>query len=218
MGEPGSESVFPRGRSDFTRTRQDLELWRAGDRDAFGRLWERYEPALRLIVARRIAAVRNSAARARLSADDLVQDTAITALRKLRDFEYRGPGALLAWMETTIGRLIQDRVDFWESDKRDPALEANASDTNGDIGGGGATVRDRTAGPATSAVAAEEASRVASLVNDLADRPRRILMLRYYLGADWDEIAREVGSPSAEAVRKEHARLMPELLAHFRRA
>jgi RNA polymerase sigma factor (sigma-70 family) len=209
---PSPQSGDP---SDFNRTRVDLELWRAGDRAALDRVFRRYERGLKQLIVRRIATVSSTPTRLRLSADDLFQDAARVVLERIATFEYRGPGSLFGWMEAVAMHSVSDAVDKLQAMKRaaDQERPLLVSDDDG-------TPRDQHAfagaGPSTVADARERATRVDAALARLPERDHRLMVLRYYFGAEWEEIARELGAPSAEAVRKEHARLLPSLGALLR--
>ncbi len=209
--EARASSGGPAPDRDFGQTHGDLELWRAGDRTAGDRILQRYEPALEVLVRRRIRALGNAAVQSRLSAEDILQDALVTVTRKRHEFEFRGPGSLFGWMLTIADNQVRDRVDYWETHKRTPNREQSLPAGAGDTQAPAADPADGSAGPRTRAEHRERASRVAIALVELPDREFRIVMLRYFFGAEWDEIARDVGSPSGEAVRKEHAKSLPAL-------
>lgn len=203
--DPGSlASCFPSG---FTRTRAELEGWRAGDPAAFGSLWARYRPALEVLIARQVAALAGPTLRSRIESEDILQDTMTVVLRKLADFEYLGPGSLYGWMQSVATHQVRDRLDFLTAQKRDAGREQPLCD--GEMG----FFEPRAPGrcPGTEAASNEEQDRVRQVVAALPEREHRIVMLRYFFGAEWVEIARELGAVSAEAVRKEHMRILPRL-------
>src|SRR5262245_56845483 len=83
--------------AEVTRTRADLDGFRSGDRASFEAIWNRYRPAVEILVAGRIRSGLEFALRARLDAEaeDVVQEVAATVFEKLVKFEYRGAGSLL---------------------------------------------------------------------------------------------------------------------------
>lgn len=213
MGESeaaGSGDTTAARSRGFDETQTDLAQWRGGDRAAGDRILQRYRPALEILVHRRIGATANPSVRSRLSADDVLHDALLTVSRKLPDFSFRGPGSLFGWMLAIAENQVRDRVDYWEMGKRTPNRE-QALPTASDTRVTSIDPADAGAGPRTRAEHRERDARVAEALAQLPEREFRIVMLRYYFGAEWDEIAREVGAPSGDAVRKEHAKSLPAL-------
>jgi DNA-directed RNA polymerase specialized sigma24 family protein len=78
--------------AEFARTRADLESFRRGDPQSFERIWNRYRPAIEVLVAGRIRSGLEFALRARLDAEaeDVVQEVAATVFEKLSKFGCSG--------------------------------------------------------------------------------------------------------------------------------
>jgi RNA polymerase sigma factor (sigma-70 family) len=166
-----------------------------------------------LLIARQVHSIQNAAVRARLSPEDLYQEAAGTMLRKLADFEYRGPGSLYGWMKAIAVHAVTDAIDHWEAAKRlagrERALEAVGTETGTDSGWRGPAWQG--AGPSTMAHRREMSDRLSHAITSLDERPYRIVTLRYFFGASWSDIAHEVRSPSSDAVRKEAAAVLVRL-------
>jgi len=202
--------------ADPAQTRLDLERWRAGDSAAFGALWNRLQRPLRILVGRRLQAVGNPRLRTMLDHEDVLQETAAVVLRKLESFEYRGPGSLLAWLQSLALNIVQDRIDYWEAQKRSAAREVAASGQDDREETWLREPRDPSPGPATAAASVEQEHAIDALVAGLDERPFRLVMLKYFAGASWEAIAIDLGAESADSVRKEHARLLPKLRPRLR--
>jgi RNA polymerase sigma factor (sigma-70 family) len=222
---PGPADLSPAAlgapsREEFSRTRLDLERWKGGDEEAFQSLWSRYRPALEHIVRRKIAGVRDPLLRRKVESEDVVEALTVTILKNLKDFDYLGPGSLHAWMDRIAENGIRDSLDRWRAEKRDPHAE-RPLEGGGRVGDSvpGFERRAPGPGPATQAALDERRHAVASAVASLSDRHHRIVVLHFYLGAEWEEVARETGAPSGEAVRKEFAlKIAPALAPLLRRA
>ncbi|MEO6594378.1 MAG: sigma-70 family RNA polymerase sigma factor [Planctomycetota bacterium] len=202
--------------TEFTRTRGDLERWRAGDASAFDELWRRYRPALEILIAGRIRSSTEPALRARLDGDDVLQEVAITVFGKLGEFEYRGPGSVLAWMSMIAKRTVSDWVDYWRAGKRHPRVELPRAspDSGATTNGSATTFVDQAQGQATQLAVRERRLRLAAAMASLSEREHLIVLWRFFGGAAWTEIAAELGAPSADAVRKECClRVFPALAA-----
>jgi RNA polymerase sigma factor (sigma-70 family) len=198
------------------KTLLDVRAFSKGDDSAFERIWIRYRPTLEVFVLGRVRAGLNPALRAHLDAEvqDLLQETALRVFEKLRDFEYRGPGSILAWMSRIATNVVQERGRHWRAEKRDvrrerplPPAAARDGTPYPEV-----VLRASRPGPSTSADLAERRRRVAAALATLSERDHTIVFWRFFGGAEWEEIAREVRAPSADAVRKEcNGRILPAL-------
>jgi RNA polymerase sigma factor (sigma-70 family) len=201
--------------TEFTRTRADLERWNAGDQTAFGELWRRYRPALHVLVAGQLRTGLRADLRARLDVEDVLQNIAIVIHEKLDAFDYRGQGSLMAWMTQIARNAFRDHISYWQADKRhadrerppDRAIVEGTETFSG-------LFLDSSPGPATTADQAERIERVTRAMASLSERHHTILFWRFFGGAQWEEIARKLKAPSADAVRMEcFGRALPALAA-----
>jgi len=190
--------------SEFTRTRSDVERFQRGEHAAFDEIWCRYRPALEMLVAMRVMPRLEADLRARIDADDILQETAQTVRRKLGEFRYLGPGSILAWMTAIVLHVVTDQIRYWRAKIRDPArLLALDSDSRALRSPQETGLQHPGTGPATAADRAEVRRLVAAALARLPDRQQTIVLWRFFGGASWEEVAAEVGSPSAAAVRME---------------
>jgi RNA polymerase sigma factor (sigma-70 family) len=199
-------------------TLHDIEALRRGETQAFDRLWKRYRPALEILVAGRIRSGLDPVLASRLDAevDDLLQEVAIRTLAKFPEFEYRGLGSVLSWMSAIASFVVQERVQYWTAEKRNPHLErplAAPAPTGGDSDPRSPPpLRHRGSSPSSALHLAERRRRIGAALAALPERQHAIVFLRFYGGAEWDEIAREVGAPSGDAVRMEcYLKIFPQL-------
>jgi len=193
--------------ADAPQTLLDVRSFVEGDEAAFERIWVRYRQALEVFVLGRIRANLDPALRAHLDAEvqDLLQETALRVFEKLGDFEYRGPSSILAWMSRIATNVVQERGRHWKAEKRDvrrerpvPSGTAREGTPYPDV-----VLRASRPGPSTSADLAERRRKVAAALATLTERDHTIVFWRFFGGAEWEEIAREIRAPSADAVRKE---------------
>jgi RNA polymerase sigma-70 factor (ECF subfamily) len=82
---------------DSEETQGLLEQARAGDRDAFERLFARYRKYLHQLVELRL----DPRLRARVDASDVVQETQLEAFRRLADYLDREPMPFRLWLRKT---------------------------------------------------------------------------------------------------------------------
>ncbi|HET6201913.1 MAG TPA: sigma-70 family RNA polymerase sigma factor [Planctomycetota bacterium] len=202
------------------RTLADLDAFRHGDEQAFEKIWRRFLPALEILIRGRIRSGLGPSLRARLDAetDDIIQEVSIRVLAKLPDFEYRGPGSLLAWMSKVAGFVVAERADYWRRDKRNPGLErplpASGDSSVSDPSPGNPVLLRPSPGPSTAFDLAEKRKRLATALADLSERHHTIVLWRFFAGAEWSDIAKEIGAPSGDAVRMEcYLKVFPVLAA-----
>ena len=135
----------------------------AGDRRAFGPLFERYAPMIHGLLLARVEA---------READDLVQDVFEIALEKLASL--REPEAIGAW----LAQIARHRaIDNKRSTKKTRTLE-DAGD-----------VADDAASPSVRM----EAQRILEVIRTLPEAYRETLVLRLVEGMSGPEIAAQVG-------------------------
>ncbi len=201
--------------SEFSRTRADLAEFRTGDPSAFERVWKRHRGMLEVLITSRIRRGLTPALRVRLDAelDDILQEAAVIAFARLGQFEYRGPGSILAWLEQIGTHLVSDRADYWRAGKRSPSREkrlGGASTAAFDAHAAAVDLPHRGPGPATEHDQEHARRAVATALSDLSEREQTVVLLRFFGGATWSEIAAEVHAQSGDAVRKEWSdRILP---------
>src|SRR5213080_2671874 len=91
------------GVPDSAETRRLLTQAQAGDRAAFERLFARHQKELHQVVALRL----DRRLRARVDADDVVQETQLEALRRFEDFLQRRPMPFRLWLRKTAQQRLQ---------------------------------------------------------------------------------------------------------------
>ena len=164
---------------------------RAGDAQAFGRLFEAAAPRLALYVRLRLS---EGLAR-QLEVQDVLQETGLAAFDAIGGFEARGRGAFARWLCAIAENRLRDAADHHGALKRTPA-------------GGREAITDVVArvglsvtGPATAAARDEEHERLREGLEALEPRERQALVLRYFRGATTAQVAHELGSSETAARR-----------------
>jgi RNA polymerase sigma-70 factor (ECF subfamily) len=138
---------------------------------------------------------------AKCGASDLVQQSVLDALRDFERFEGTSEADLLHWLRRLLLNNLADVTRrYRDTDKRRAEREVpiEAGDSSCERGGGLAA--DGTS-PSGAAMAREQADTVKRALGRLPDDYRRVLLLRYQDGLQFEEIGRAMGG-TANAARK----------------
>jgi RNA polymerase sigma-70 factor, ECF subfamily len=154
-----------------------------GDEDSLNRLLARYLPRLRRWASGRLP----WALRTMLDTGDLVQDAIVHALPHLNKLEIRTEHAFQFYLQRAVKNRI---IDLHKRARRRPLREeipedAPASGTS----------------PQEAAIGAEALERYERALASLKNEDSQALVLRVELGLDYQEIATQLGKPSADAAR-----------------
>lgn len=163
----------------LTIVRDLLQRARAGDAEAAGVLLEKYRPYLRILAQRLLD--QNLAAR--LDASDLVQQTCLSVLGRLPQFDGQDEAQFIAWLRTIHEHNIQDAIrDHMHAQKRaagrEVAFDADAL-----------AAQLRASSPSQRVLVGESAARLAAALLELPDDQREAVRLRYLEGRSLAEIA-----------------------------
>jgi RNA polymerase sigma-70 factor (ECF subfamily) len=146
--------------------------------------------------------------RARLSEDDVLQETLLQAHQSLPGFEDQGPGSFQRWLFSVAENRLKDLHKYHAAQKRHPSREAAP----------GPPVLPPARGPSPSSGARrnETVARVAAHVARLPDPEREVLVMRALEERTFAEIAQALGKPQA-TVQGLFARALRMLKDEFRR-
>lgn len=189
------------GQSQAAETTLDLlARVRADDAAALDQLISRYLPELRRWTSGRLPGWARKAA----DTDDLVQETLIKAFQKLKEFDYRGEGALLAYLRQAILNRIRSEI---RSARRRPPGEP-------------ITEAIEAAGPSPleAAIGADAVEDYEAALARLRSEDREAIVARIELGLTYAEIAAVLLKPSADAARMTVTRALVRLAAELRDA
>ena len=167
---------------------------RTGDADAAGELLGKYRAYLKVLAARHL----DSPLAARIDASDLVQQTCLSVVRKLPQFEGSDEAAFVAWLKTIHEHNIQTAIrDHLRTEKRAAGREVGLGENWHDDG---LLAQARASSPSQRVMQGEQAARLAAALEDLPLDQREAVRLRYLEGHPVDEIARRLDrSPQAAA-------------------
>lgn len=171
-------------KTPITEIRQTADLVRAaqaGDRDAFGELFERFQPTIMAIAMRRL---RNAS-----DAQELVQDVFIQAMTKLE--QLRTPEAFIGWL-----RQITVRMSINRSVRRAPSVAVEPEILEATV-----TTSDS---PFEIALAGERKEQVRDGMARLKDLDRETLVAFYVTGQSLIEMADEFEAPIGTIKRRLH--------------
>lgn len=150
-----------------------LNSYLSGDRGAISQLIDRHSNRVRDYIRMMV--------KDRDLADDILQDTFIKAVRVIDEGRYADTGKFLSW----VLRIAHNQViDYFRSQKSAKTVNESESGYNvlGTLRFADASVEDRI-------VSEQIADDVRRLVDHLPDEQREVVMLRYYSGLSFQEIA-----------------------------
>jgi len=180
-----------------------LGLWRraqAGDRQALDDLLARYLPRLQRWASGRLPI----GIRTMNDTGDIVQEAVINALRNFNGIELRTEGAFLAYLRQSVNNRI---IDQYRRHVRHP----KRGELPEDAAAPGST-------PLEAAIGAEAHERYERALASLRDGDREAIVLRMEFDLGYDEIALQLGKPTAAAARMAVVRAIGRLTEAMRRA
>jgi RNA polymerase sigma factor (sigma-70 family) len=146
-----------------------------------------------------------AATRARLGADDVVQEALMKSMRQRHRFEFRHQEALMAYLRTSIRHCIVDEIRRVR--RRPELVPLNGCEW----------VVDRGVSPLQRVIARSDAGRYKRALAGLRDRDRQLVELRLEHGLSYLEIAVRLGMRSQSSVRVAIRRALERLGATLNR-
>ena len=169
---------------DAAETEHLLAQLRAGDGQAFDRLFARYRPAVRRFIALRL----DPRLRPRVDPSDVVQETHLEALHRLPDFLERRPMPFRLWLlKTAYERLLKVRRHHVETARRSVGREVPLPDESSLL----LAQQLQAAGssPSEHLARGELVRRVRQALGRLPDLDREILLLRFFEGQSYQDVS-----------------------------
>lgn len=214
----GEEALDPRLQErldmpppNLTESMDLVEKAKGGDEDALNDLLARYQDRVLRVVRIRLG----SRLRRHLESMDIVNETLATASRNIERLDTRdNPASILQWLAKIAEHKIKDYNDYFTALKRDKRrevpLEVPAP------GGEGETVERDLEGelprPDDLAILDEIGGLIDEALTELSDDHREVILLRDYLGGEWDFVAREMGrGDNVHATQELHRRARKKL-------
>lgn len=183
----------PTGHGDPTDTVRLLGRAQAGDESALDALFARYGPELTRFAHGRLPRW----ARDLTDTPDLVQETLLQTFRQLGTFEWRGEGALRAYMRQAVMNRVRDEL---RRHHRHPQREALPDDVP-------------QSGPSAlqQVIGQEALDRYERAMGKLKEADRDLITARFEIGLSYAEIAERTGRESANSARMAVARAVVRL-------
>ena len=175
-------------------TRLLLARAREGDQEALERLFERYMPRLQRWARGRLP----SWARDLADTHDLVQDTLLRTFKRIEGFEYRGEGALQAYLRQALMNRVREEIRRRSRRPESAPLDEEQADT--------------TESPLDRAIGRERIETYERALARLQESDRELLIGRLELGLTYEELANLQQRPSTDAARKATERALARLL------
>jgi RNA polymerase sigma-70 factor (ECF subfamily) len=176
-----------------------LRRARNGDGQALNRLFSRYLPALQRWAHRRVP----SWARNGMDTADVVQETALHALRNLESFEPQREGALLGYLRRSLVNRIRDR--FKHAARHPAPLELDQDAPTAE------------ASPLDLAIDDEDRRQYEAALSRLRAHDREAIVGRIELGYSYEQLALILKKPTPGAARLAVRRALLRLSEEMRR-
>jgi len=187
-------------RSDAVDSTFDLvERAKTGDSNALNDLFARYLPSLRRWASGRLPRWTRDV----MDTDDLVQETIVRAVRRMDRFESRHEGALQAYLRQAVVNRIRDEVRRAKRAPVSELLDDNAADPS--------------ASPLENAIGLEALDRYEAALNRLRPEEREAIVARVEMDGTYQDVARALGKPSADAARMAVSRALLRLAEEMTR-
>jgi len=195
--EGANVSASPQG--DVESTFHLIGRFRQGDRLALDQLFERHLPRLQQWAKGRLPRwARDSA-----DTQDLVQETLLQTFKRLDVFEPEREGALQAYLRQAVMNRIRDEIR--RSTRKPAHVELEGTEI------------DKRRSPLEEAVGIEEIERYEAALGRLRPEEREVIILRVELGYTYEEVARMLEKPTADAAHKATKRALVRLAEEMAR-
>lgn len=192
MPEP---SAKPSGETTFRL----LEQARTGDPAALEHLFARCLPLLRRWARGRLP----RHARDLADTQDLVQDVLTQALKRLKTFESRGPGAFQAYLRQAF--INRTRDELRRAGRRGGHDEVDSGIPANDLS------------PLEAAIGRDAVDRYERSLARLTPEDRNAIVMRLEMGCSYDELTDWLGKPTIGAARKAVERALVRLASEMSR-
>ena len=176
-----------------------IRRFREGDGQALDRLFERHLPRLQQWAKGRLPRwARDSA-----DTQDLVQETLLQTFNRMDAFEPTREGALQAYLRQAVMNRIRDEIR--RKGRRGTQVEFDGTEI------------DKARSPLEDAIGMEEIERYEAALERLRPEEREAIILKVELGHTYEEVARLLEKPTADAAHKATKRALVRLAEEMAR-
>ncbi len=181
-----------------------IHQFRSGDESALKKLLARYEPRLRGILSQRLPV----SLRRKLSVEDILQETWITACSRIPEFDARHEGAFAAWLEQIAIFKLREQIRHYRHTGKRGGVEEVTRGARPD------TVLFAGRGPSPSEAAMGEELRLKAIqaLQALPEDYRVVIELVQVEQLTLRQVGERMGR-SREAVKKLYGRALSRLAA-----
>ncbi len=188
--------------NELSTTNGLVQRARAGDESARNDLFDRAADRVHFYLHGRVG----SRLRARMDVVDLLQDTFLRAHRVFDEFRADDDRDFVAWLCLIAENCVRDAVKHAGAAKRNPRASQRADggtlESPGRPGANSiARLREQRTGPYTAALREEGRERLAAAIEQLDERARVAILLRFFADATVDEVAAAIET-SATSTRR----------------
>jgi len=185
--------TLPAREPDSVSTIDLLARARAGDASALDVLFARYGPELGRFAHGRLPRWARDLA----DTPDLVQETLLQTFKQIDRFEWRGEGALRAYMRQAVMNRVRDEL---RRKHRRPACEPLAEDA-----------ADAMPSPLDVVIGLDAIERFEAALARMSDGDRELIVARFELEQSYAEIAQATGRGTPNAARMAVVRALVRL-------
>ena len=187
-----------------------LAAYRAGDNEAGDRLLRHHEPWLRLLARTQM----ESRFQAKFDPADLVQQTMLEAVKAFPQFRGDSEAAFAGWLRQILAHVLAHEIRRYAGTQkrnldRERSLDETLNEASQRLGD---VVAATGTSPSQQAANHEREILLASLLEQLPEDHRDVLVLRHLEGLSHDQIARRLGRTPG-AVRMLWVRALARLKA-----
>jgi len=176
-----------------------IQRFRGGDKQALEQLFSRHLPRLQRWAKGRLPRWARDLA----DTQDLVQETLLQTFKRLDVFEPEREGALQAYLRQAVMNRIRDEIR--RSTRKPAHVELEGTEV------------DKRRSPLEEAVGIEEIERYEAALGRLRPEEREVIILRVELGYTYEEVARMLEKPTADAAHKATKRALLRLAEEMAR-
>ena len=180
----------PQPTRDLSLTQHEIHAAKGGDGQALERLFARYLPRVRAMVATRIGRLQRDCG----DLDDLVQETFKDAVVGLQQLDHESEGMFVAWLARCVENNVRDQA------RRGRALKRGAGQVRPFAAMQTSLSESLVAGhedpPSQAARGKETEERIERALLRLGARYREVIALRVHGELSYREIAATMGLPS----------------------